>query len=630
MTQAQQHINYAETLDLRTKQFIIVGVLLGLFLSALDQTIVSTALPRITQELNGLPLYSWVTTAYLLTSCAMVPIYGKLSDLYGRKPILLVGIAVFLLGSALCGLSGEPFLGGLFGGGMMQLVVFRGVQGIGAAALATVAFAIVADIFEPRDRAKYQGLFGAVFGLSSVVGPLLGGFLTDGLSWRWVFYVNLPLGLIAIAFITAKMPRLASGLKAIIDYVGAALIVIFTVPLLLALTWGADGNYAWTSATVLGLFALSAAALVAFIFWEARHPSPIVSLSLFKLPTFTWVMIARFLMGAGFLGAVLFTTLYLVNVKGFSATGAGTATIPLTFGFILGAQSSGLIASRIGRYKKLLVGAFALATLAFWWLSTINADTSYPLLAARMVLVGVGLGPSVALFNLAVQNAVQPYQIGVATSAGTFFQQLGSTIGVAIFGTVLTSTLSTQFKQNFAEVARTAPPQLQAQIAKFQQGTASGGQGGQGFDLEAVKRQAEQGIRQSFAQQYAGIEQAIRSGDPAQFAALKNSPQVPAPLRTGLANIPNQAVQSPQGQTQILTRLRTGLDTAQAQALQQTDTTLDKVGRAVKVSFANSIARIYRFGIFVILLALLAVLFLPDRRLELRRPGSGVTPAAVD
>ncbi|WP_288404071.1 MFS transporter, partial [uncultured Deinococcus sp.] len=221
-----QHINYAETLDLRTKQLIVAGVLLGLFLSALDQTIVSTALPRIARELDGLSLYSWVTTAYLLTSSAMVPIYGKLSDLYGRKPILMIGIVIFLLGSALCGLSGEPFLGNLFGGGMMQLVVFRGVQGIGAAALASVAFAIVADIFAPRDRAKYQGLFGAVFGLSSVIGPLLGGFLTDSLSWRWVFYVNLPLGLIALAFIFAKMPRLASGLKAKVDYLGAALIIV--------------------------------------------------------------------------------------------------------------------------------------------------------------------------------------------------------------------------------------------------------------------------------------------------------------------------------------------------------------------------------------------------------------------
>ena len=214
------YINYAELLDLRTKKFIVFGVLLALFLSALDQTIVSAALPRIVSELNGLNLYSWVTTAYLLSSAALVPIYGKLSDLYGRKPVLVFGILVFLLGSALCGLSGEPFLGNLFGSAMMQLVVFRGLQGIGAAALATVAFAIVADLFEPRERAKYQGLFGAVFGLSSVVGPLLGGFLTDQLSWRWVFYVNVPIGLVALAVIFAKMPRLASGLKASVDYGG--------------------------------------------------------------------------------------------------------------------------------------------------------------------------------------------------------------------------------------------------------------------------------------------------------------------------------------------------------------------------------------------------------------------------
>lgn len=614
-----QHINYAETLDLRTKQLIVAGVLLGLFLSALDQTIVSTALPRIARELDGLSLYSWVTTAYLLTSSAMVPIYGKLSDLYGRKPILMIGIVIFLLGSALCGLSGEPFLGNLFGGGMMQLVVFRGVQGIGAAALASVAFAIVADIFAPRDRAKYQGLFGAVFGLSSVIGPLLGGFLTDSLSWRWVFYVNLPLGLIALAFIFAKMPRLASGLKAKVDYLGAALIIVFTVPLLLALTWGADGNYAWGSPQLLSLFALSAAALVAFLFAESRHPSPIVPLGLFRNRTFTWVMISRFLVGAGFLGAILFLTLFLVNVRGFSATGAGTATIPLTIGFIIGAQSAGLLAARLGRYKWLIVGALSLATVAFIWLSTITADTSYPMLAARMVLVGLGLGPTVSLFTLAAQSAVSRQEIGVATSSGTFFQQMGGTIGVALFGAVLTSALGTQFKTNFAEVVRNAPPQLQSQLATVQNGSG-GAQGGQAFDAEAAKQKAEAGIKAGFAQQYQTIETAVRSGDPAQFAALKQNAQLPEALRSGLAGVPDQAVQSPAGQTQVLTRVRQSFDAAQTEVLAQTDRSLDGVSRAIKVSFANSVARIYAVGIFVIALALIAALFIPDRRLGGRDP----------
>jgi EmrB/QacA subfamily drug resistance transporter len=614
-----QHINYAETLDLRTKQLIVAGVLLGLFLSALDQTIVSTALPRIARELDGLSLYSWVTTAYLLTSSAMVPIYGKLSDLYGRKPILMIGIVIFLLGSALCGLSGEPFLGNLFGGGMMQLVVFRGVQGIGAAALASVAFAIVADIFAPRDRARYQGLFGAVFGLSSVIGPLLGGFLTDSLSWRWVFYVNLPLGLIALAFIFAKMPRLASGLKAKVDYLGAALIIVFTVPLLLALTWGADGNYAWGSPQLLGLFALSAVALVGFLFAESRHPSPIVPLGLFRNRTFTWVMISRFLVGAGFLGAILFLTLFLVNVRGFSATGAGTATIPLTIGFIIGAQSAGLIAARIGRYKWLIVGALSVATVAFIWLSTITADTPYALLAARMVLVGLGLGPTVSLFTLAAQNAVSRQEIGVATSSGTFFQQMGGTIGVALFGAVLTSALGSQFKTNFAEVVRDAPPQLQGQLQTLQ-GGSGGAQGGQAFDAVAAKQKAEAGIKAGFAEQYQAIETAVRSGDPAQFAALKQNPQLPAALRSGLAGVPDQAVQSPAGQTQILTSVRQSFDTAQAEAITQTDRSLDGVGRAIKVSFANSVARIYAVGIFVIALALIAALFIPDRRLDGRGP----------
>lgn len=614
-------IDYAKTLDLPTKRLILLGVLLGLFLSALDQTIVSTALPRITQELNGLSLYSWVTTAYLLTNTALVPIYGKLSDLYGRKPILMIGIVIFLIGSALCGLAGEPFLGNLFGGGMMQLVVFRGLQGVGAAALGSVAFAIIADLFEPVDRPRYQGLFGAVFGLSSVIGPLLGGFLTDQVSWRWVFYVNLPIGVIALAFIASKMPRLASGLKARVDWLGAFLILVFAVPLLLALTWGADGNYAWTSPQILGLFGLSAASLIAFLFVESRHESPILPLTLFKNPTFAWGALARFMIGAGFLGAILFLSLYLVQVQGVSATAAGTATIPLTVGLIIGAIGSGQIASRMGRYKPLMLIGLITAGLGFFALSTLNADSSYTSVVIRMVLLGLGLGPALPLYTTALQLAVKPWEIGVATSAGQFFQQMGSTIGTAIFGAILTAgvsgNLATQFAaqaaSNQGTVATTLqkisddirsgnapkgdrnatpenPEDVKARFATLRENLTKAIQTGDQQALAAVKNDAfikslpeaartqltsipEGGVpaqvKASFAQTYATIEQAVNSGDAAQVQALAVNPQLPQALRDTLATIPAPALASPQARTQILAGIKQGLDQGEAQAEQQ-------------------------------------------------------------
>ncbi|BBN95207.1 EmrB/QacA family drug resistance transporter [Deinococcus grandis] len=620
-TEPEGRIDYAKTLDLPTKRLILFGVLLGLFLSALDQTIVSTALPRITQELNGLSLYSWVTTAYLLTNTALVPIYGKLSDLYGRKPILMIGIVIFLIGSALCGLAGEPFLGNLFGGGMMQLVVFRGLQGVGAAALGSVAFAIIADLFEPVDRPRYQGLFGAVFGLSSVIGPLLGGFLTDQVSWRWVFYVNLPIGVIALAFIASKMPRLASGLKARVDWLGAFLILVFAVPLLLALTWGADGNYAWTSPQILGLFGLSAASLIAFLFVESRHESPILPLTLFRNPTFAWGALARFMIGAGFLGAILFLSLYLVQVQGVSATAAGTATIPLTVGLIIGAIGSGQIASRMGRYKPLMLIGLITAGLGFFALSTLNADSSYNSVVFRMVLLGLGLGPALPLYTTALQLAVKPWEIGVATSAGQFFQQMGSTIGTAIFGAILTagvsSNLATQFAaqaaSNQGTVATTLqkisddirsgnaptgdrnatpekPEDVKARFAALRENLTKAIQTGDQQALTAVKNDPfiktlpenartqltgipEGGVpaqvKAGFAQTYATVEQAVNSGDAAQVQALAGNTQLPQALRDNLATIPAPALASPQARTQILAGIKQGLDQGEAQAEQQ-------------------------------------------------------------
>ncbi|MFC4452795.1 MDR family MFS transporter [Deinococcus sonorensis] len=619
-----QRINYAEVLDFPTKRLILIGTLLSLFLAALDQTIVATSLPRIVKDLNGLNLYAWVTTAYLLASTALVPIYGKLSDIYGRRPVLMFGIVVFLLGSALCGAAGEPFLGGVFGGGMMELVVFRGLQGLGAAALTSVAFSIIADIFAPAERGRYQGLFGAVFGLSSVIGPLLGGFLTDHVSWRWVFYVNVPIGLIALTFIILKMPTLASGLKPKIDYLGALLIVLFSVPLLLALTFGADSaNYGWTDPVVLGLFAVSAVALGLFLYVESRHESPILPLTLFHNPTFAWGVTARFFIGAAFLGAILFLSLYLVNVQGVSATAAGTATIPLTAGLIFGAIVSGQLASRLGYYKILIIVGLCLMMGGFLLLSTLNADTPYARVVLYMVVLGLGIGPALPLFNLAIQNAVKPWEIGVATSSGQFFQQMGSTIGTAVFGAVLSSVLASQITSNLKPVIASAPPALQAQLQSFS-APKSGNSGGQStFDVAAAKASAATGIRKGFDATFQAISGAVGSGNISAVQALAQNPQLPEQLRTQLGTIPAQAIASEQGRAQILTGIRQGLTAAQTQTVQQTNTTLDKVARALKVSFANTVSRIYLISIFVALLALLAVLPMPNLRMPTRGKGEG-------
>ncbi|ACO46280.1 DHA2 family efflux MFS transporter permease subunit [Deinococcus deserti] len=615
------HIDYITALDLPTKRLILFGVLLGLFLSALDQTIVGTAMPRIISELNGLNLYSWVTTAYLLANTALVPIYGKLSDIYGRKPILMFGIVVFLIGSMLCGMAGEPFMGHLFGGGMMQLVVFRGLQGAGGAALGAVAFAIIADLFEPAERPKYQGLFGAVFGLSSVIGPLLGGWLTDYVSWRWVFYVNLPLGLLALTFLWFKMPRLQSGLKAKVDWQGAFLILVFAVPLLLALTWGADGNYAWSSPTVLGLFGISAASLLAFLYVESRVDSPIIPLHLFRNPTFAWGSLARFLFGAAFFGAILFLSLYLVQVQGVSATAAGTATIPLTFGLIFGAIVSGQVASRMGRYKPLMLIGLSLMMLGFYSLSTLNADTSYNSVILRMVLLGLGIGPAMPLYTTALQLSVKPWEIGVATSAGQFFQQMGSTIGTAIFGALLTTGLTDNLSASFAAQAsantgavattlqrisaqiahgesdgqvdrNAAPPsneEITARFSRLRQNITSAVQTGDRVAMIALRRDAElpretrtqfaqipvggvaAGVRSEFDRGYAAVAAAVRSGDLARVKVVAANPQLPAVLRERLGAVPASALQNSATRDQLLGRLRQDLDAVKTTAARQAE-----------------------------------------------------------
>jgi len=434
----------AASLSPRDRTLTFVGVLLALFLGALDQTIVSTALPRIVEDLRGVERYAWVATVYLLASTAMVPIYGRLADLVSRRTIELWAIVLFLGGSMLCGLAGEFGPLPVLGDGMNQLIAARALQGLGGAGLFAMAFIVIADLFPPRERGKYQGFVGAVFGVSSVLGPLIGGVLTDhggalvpGIAgWRWVFYVNLPFGAVALWFVARRMPPLVPPAKGRLDGLGAALLVGGLVPLLLALQLDKQAH-PWTGATTLGLLAAAAGLLGLFTARARRSAHPLLDLGLFRDRVFSVANAALFLYGAAFLGLVVFLPLFLVNVAGVSATGAGAAMIPLSMGVVAGSTVSGQLVSRWGRYKPFMVGGGLVLALGVFLLTTMGAGTSAGRVALYMVVCGLGIGPSMPLYTLAIQNAVDVRKLGQATSASQFFRQIGGAVGAALMGAVM-------------------------------------------------------------------------------------------------------------------------------------------------------------------------------------------------
>jgi EmrB/QacA subfamily drug resistance transporter len=437
------------------RKVTLSAVLIVFLLAALDQTIVATAMPVIISQLRGLALYSWVTTAYLLSSTVMVPIWGKLGDSHGRKAVLLWGIALFLLGSWLSGLAGQFGDLPLLGGGMVQLIVFRSVQGLGGGALFTTAFAIIADLYPPRERGRFAGLFGGVFGLASAVGPLLGGYFTDHgtvalaghviAGWRWVFYLNVPLGLVALFMVIGKMPKLAHAAPTSIDYVGAVLIVAACVPLLLALTFGGQ-KYSWASPWVITLMGLFVVSTVLFVCNERRVADPIIDMDLFANKVFVWANLGGFFSSMSFLSVVAFLPLFMQLGQGLEATASGLATLPLMAGLILAATLSGRVVTKTGRYKHVLLAGVAILLAGTFLLSLMDLQTSRLDLAWRMAVLGVGLGPLQGTFGIAVQNSVPADRIGVVTSANQFFRQIGSTVGVAVFGTLLTNSLNAKLE----------------------------------------------------------------------------------------------------------------------------------------------------------------------------------------
>ncbi|MGI8742029.1 MAG: MDR family MFS transporter [Bryobacteraceae bacterium] len=421
----------------------LAGLMLTLLLAALDQTIVGTAMPRIIAQLNGFDRYPWVTTAYLLTSTISVPIFAKLSDIYGRKWFFLSGSILFVLASALCGASGE--ITWIPGDGMAQLIAFRGVQGIGAGIIVGLLFTIVGDIFAPAERARYQGLFAAVWGMASIFGPTLGGWITDQYSWRWTFYVNLPVGALAVAAIFFAFPYFRpQGVERKIDWLGVVSLIACLVPLLLALTWVTD--YGWASSRVLGLLAFSAAMLAAFLFAENRASEPLLPLWLFRDSIIAVSSIAIFILGIGMFGVILYVPLFMQGVLGVSATHSGSLLTPLLIAAVISSVAAGQIIGKTGRYRSLAIAGAVLAAIGMFLMAAMNGKTTEWDVIRNMIVAGVGIGIMQPIYTLVVQNVAPPGHMGAATASTQFFRSIGSTVGVALFGSVLLSLYHSHFQ----------------------------------------------------------------------------------------------------------------------------------------------------------------------------------------
>jgi len=416
------------------------GLVLAMLLAALDSTIVSTALPTIVSELGGLEHLAWVVTGYLLAQTIVTPVYGKLGDLYGRKIVMQSAIVLFLVGSALCGLSQN----------MTQLILFRAVQGLGGGGLIVTTQAVVGDIVPPRDRGRYQGIFGAVFGLSSIAGPLLGGYFTTHLSWRWIFYINIPVGIAALVVLAATLPSLSRRVARSIDYAGAGLLAVVLSSITLLADLGGTA-YPWSSPVSIGLIAVSLLSLALFVVVERKASEPVLPLRLFQRQTFVITSLVGWIVGFALFGSVTYFPLYLQVVKGVSPTGSGMQMIPMMAGMLVTSILSGQLISRTGRYKVFPLLGTAVMTGGLFLLSRLSSNTTNTTASLLMLLLGVGLGMVMQVLVIAVQNDIDYKDLGVATSGATLFRLIGGSLGTAILGAIFAARLS-------ANLARLLPP----------------------------------------------------------------------------------------------------------------------------------------------------------------------------
>ncbi len=414
------------------RQVLVVfsGLILAMFLAALDQTIVGTALPTIVNNLHGLNHLSWVVTAYLLTSTISTPLYGKLSDQYGRRHLFQIAIVVFLVGSALAGLSQT----------MWQLIACRGIQGLGAGGLMALSMTIIGDIVAPRERGRYQGYTGATFALSTVAGPLLGGLITDNLSWRWIFYINIPIGIVALVVISSVLRMPFTRSRHDIDYLGTVLMTLGVSSALLVTVWGGT-QYAWGSPLIIGLAASAVVLVALFALWERHAAEPILPPHLFRSGIFRVASSASFLLSMVLFGALIYMPVYLQLVDGVSAMVSGLLVIPMMAGVLVASVGSGQIVTRTGRYKIFPVVGAVLMGLGMWLLSHLGLHTSHVTMSLYLVVLGAGFGMIMQIMVLATQNAVEPTELGTATSAVMFFRSLGGAFGTSLFGAIFVAGL---------------------------------------------------------------------------------------------------------------------------------------------------------------------------------------------
>ncbi|GGZ41139.1 MFS transporter [Streptomyces poonensis] len=451
-------------LDVRRRNIVFVTIVLGLLLAALDQTIVGTALPTIVAELGGAAHMSWVVTSYLLAETVATVLVGKFGDLFGRKTVFQVSAAVFIIGSFLCGLATN----------MTLLILWRAVQGIGAGGLMVTSMALIADVIPLRERGKYQGAIGAVFGVSTVVGPLLGGLFTDHLTWRWAFYVNVPIAIVVIASAARTIPSVKAVARPVIDYLGIALVAIGSSALILATSWGGN-EYAWGSGVIIGLFAGGIIALALFCWAETRAAEPMLPMRLFRNPVFTVCSVLSFIVGFAMLGALTYLPSYLQYVDGDSATVSGVRTLPMVVGLLIASVFSGNVVSKTGRYRIFPIVGSVVMGCGLYLLSRMGPETGAWLESLYMFVLGVGIGLSMQVLIIAVQNTVDYHDLGTATSGVTFFRTLGSAFGTAVFGTIYANALSPNLQDGVAAAVRTgvADPAAVGRAAQSPEGVHS-------------------------------------------------------------------------------------------------------------------------------------------------------------